>query len=194
VRGTSTGQNAITAADVGLTDGPAPATPKTNPPAAPTTPAPTTPGGTTPPVPARPAGVAFGTVGTVTPTGFTVVEGNGTTVTVTTSAATKFVKTVDVSLAELTLGQPVVVGGTANADGSFDATQVGQGGAGLGIRGGPGSGGPGFGGPAFGGGGPGFGGGPGGGRGGQHRFGGPGPAGGGPAAPATTPTTPSTVA
>jgi hypothetical protein len=74
------------------------------------------------------------TVGTVTSTGngtLTVTEADGTAVTVTTSATTTVSKTVASSVGDLATGQSVVVRGTANADGSVNATQIQVGGAGL---------------------------------------------------------------
>ena len=167
VRGTSSGQNAITAAQVDLVDRTATTLPAPPPPPA--------PGSTTGPVRPRLAGLARGTVGNVTTTGFTVTEGNGTKVTVTTSATTKVVKTVSATLSQLTVGQPVAVGGDANTNGSIAASQVAQGqtGVGAGIGGFPAPGG--------------FPGGPG------RGFGGPLP-GAGRAGRASSTTTPSSVA
>jgi hypothetical protein len=126
VRGTSSGQNAIAASQVDLVDRAVKPAPSTG---GPTTPG---PGSTNRPVPPRLAGVALGTVSNMTGSGFTVTEGNGTKVTVTTTTSTKVTKTVAASLNQLTTGQPVAAGGTANSDGSIAATQVAQGQAGLG--------------------------------------------------------------
>ncbi len=57
----------------------------------------------------------------------------GTTVTVTTATSTAFSKTVSATVAELTVGQPIAVGGTPNSDGSITAATVEQAGAGTGL-------------------------------------------------------------
>lgn len=92
-------------------------------------------------------GFAVGTVAKAANGTFTVTEPGGTSVAITTSSSTKVIKTVDVAVKDLTLGQPIVAIGTVNSDGSVSATQVDQGTADFGFGFGTGFGpfGPGFG-------------------------------------------------
>ncbi len=137
VRGTSSGTNAISADQISVL--PASAGQKLT---------------QIPPAAAGPArrgtqaGIALGTVSKVANGTFTVTEPGGNVVTVTTSASTKVIKTVDAAVKDLTPGQPIAVAGTANADGSVAATAITQGDPGLALgRGfGPGVVGPGPGG------------------------------------------------
>jgi hypothetical protein len=74
---------------------------------------------------AQAAGVALGTVQSVTSSGFTLSSG-GTTITVTTSSSTVFAKTVTATVNDLVTGQPIAVAGTPNSDGSITAASVAQ--------------------------------------------------------------------
>jgi hypothetical protein len=83
----------------------------------------------------RPGGPAFrpggpglvaGTVKSVAGATFTIVEGTRV-VTVTTTSATTFRTTVAAAVGDLTVGQPVAVGGVANSDGSITAATIEQG-------------------------------------------------------------------
>jgi Domain of unknown function (DUF5666) len=122
VHGTSTGQNAIAAAQVALL--PTEVSQKLT---------------QLPPIAGRFAqrapqlGFAVGTVAKAANGTFTVTEPGGTSVAVTTSSTTKVIKTVDVAVKDLTVGQPVVAIGTVNSDGSVSAAQVDQGTADLGF-------------------------------------------------------------
>lgn len=78
------------------------------------------------------AGVAFGTVQSVTSSGFTVLSG-GTTVTVVTSSMTVFSKTTPATVGDLTVGQPIAIAGTPNSDGTITAAQIEQAAAGVGL-------------------------------------------------------------
>jgi len=115
-------------------------------------------------------GFAVGTVAKASNGTFTVNLPDGTSVAVTTSSATKVVSTVDSPLKDLVIGQPTVVLGNVNLDGSVGATQVAQGSADLGFGFNKGFGFGSFG--AFG------------------RFGGPRDAGGGPVGPGMSRLTP----
>jgi hypothetical protein len=85
--------------------------------------------------PRKPAGgFAVGTVQSVSGSSFTVTAG-GTTITVTTTSSTSFSKTVSAGVSDLTIGQPIAVGGTPNSDGSITAANIEQAGAGTGIAG-----------------------------------------------------------
>jgi hypothetical protein len=76
-------------------------------------------------------GATVGAVSSANNGTLTVTEADGTAVTVTTSGTTTVSKTVGSSVADLATSQSVVVRGTANADGSLNATQIQVGGAGL---------------------------------------------------------------
>jgi hypothetical protein len=80
-------------------------------------------------------GLAFGTVKSVSGNTVVLQEADGTTITVTTSSSTKVQKTVNAQVKDLTVGQPIVATGTANADGSIAASNVVQGSADLGFKG-----------------------------------------------------------
>jgi hypothetical protein len=121
VHGTSSGQNAISADQVALL--PAAVAPKLS--------AGPFPGrfGTK----AAEAGFALGTVAKSANGTFTVNMPGGTSVAVTTTSSTKVVKTVDSSVKDLVVGQPIVAIGTVNSDGSVSATEVDQSSADLGF-------------------------------------------------------------
>ncbi|HSS10210.1 MAG TPA: DUF5666 domain-containing protein [Acidimicrobiales bacterium] len=80
-------------------------------------------------------GLAFGTVKSVSGNTVVVQEADGTTITVTTSSSTKIQKTVNAQPKDLTVGQPIVATGTANANGSIAASNVVQGSVDLGFKG-----------------------------------------------------------
>jgi hypothetical protein len=122
VQGTSSGQSAISAQQIALL--PAGAAPNL--------------GGLAPGLGridkrASQFGFAVGTVAKAANGSFTVNEPGGAAVAVSTSSATKVVKTVDSSVKDLVVGQPTVAIGTVNSDGSVSATQVNQGTADLGF-------------------------------------------------------------
>jgi hypothetical protein len=71
--------------------------------------------------------VAIGTVKSVSGSSFTISAGSNTTITITTSSSTTFSKTVQGTVASLTIGQPIAVSGTPNSDGSVTATNIEQG-------------------------------------------------------------------
>jgi hypothetical protein len=131
VHGAANGTSALTADQVAVL----PATglkPLTAGPAGPAGPAsPGGPGGRGAPR-ALAAGLAVGTVQSVSSSGFTVTSG-GTTITVTTSSSTTFSKTMSAAVSDLTVGQPIAVGGTANSDGSVTAVTIEQAGTGTGL-------------------------------------------------------------
>jgi hypothetical protein len=85
---------------------------------------------------------ANGTVKSISGTTLTVAQNDGTTKTVTTSGATTISVIKAVTISDLATGQPVVVLGPANSDGTVNATAVEQGVAGFGGRFGGGRGGP----------------------------------------------------
>jgi hypothetical protein len=72
-----------------------------------------------------PAGLAMGTVQTVSGSTFTVLS-RGTTVTVTTNGSTAFSHTVAATVGQLSIGQPIAVTGTPNSDGSITAMNIEQ--------------------------------------------------------------------
>jgi hypothetical protein len=69
---------------------------------------------------------ATGTVGTVSTDGFTVVEADGTTTTVTVNEQTTWWarRAASVTIADATAGRAVIVVGDLQADGSIVATAV----------------------------------------------------------------------
>ena len=85
-------------------------------------------GGTRP----DPNGIANGTVKSIQGSAVTVAQDDGTTKTVNTTASTVVSVLKSISIQELTTGQPVVVQGTTNGDGTVTATNVEQGLAGFG--------------------------------------------------------------
>jgi hypothetical protein len=121
VQGTSSAQNAIAAQQVALL--PTGAGPRLRSPA----------GGGRLGGQAPKTGFAVGTVAKASNGTFTVDLPDGTSVAITTSSSTKVVSTVDAPLRDLVIGQPTVVLGNVNSDGSISATQVAQGTADLGF-------------------------------------------------------------
>jgi hypothetical protein len=81
--------------------------------------------------PARPGsqvglqlGLAIGTVAGQTANGFTVVGGDGSQVSISTSPTTTVINTIKTDVGALRVGHQVVAGGTDAADGSLNAAEV----------------------------------------------------------------------
>jgi hypothetical protein len=80
---------------------------------------------------------AQGTVTAVSPSGLTINDATGATITVTTNGSTTFSATTTSTFASLVVGEQVQVTGSTGSDGAVTATAIRVGGGGFGGNGGP---------------------------------------------------------